>query len=185
MALARLLPAMEPELDLSRAVACRGRYMGAVARMKWAGVPIDMETISRLRAGWTSNQDRLIQEVDSRFGMFDGRTFKAERWSSWLARRGLPRPRLESGELALDDDSFREMARAYPDVALMQELRVSLSQLRLADLAVGADGRSGRLLSPFRAKTGRNQPSKSLDCVGLSAPRVRRQGRDGVAIPLL
>ena len=41
LALAKLLPAMEPELDLSRAVACRGRYMGAVARMEWAGVPID------------------------------------------------------------------------------------------------------------------------------------------------
>ena len=42
LALAKLLPAMEPELDLSRAVACRGRYMGAVARMEWAGVPIDV-----------------------------------------------------------------------------------------------------------------------------------------------
>ncbi len=42
LALAKLLPAMEPELDLPRAVACRGRYMGAVARMEWAGVPIDI-----------------------------------------------------------------------------------------------------------------------------------------------
>ena len=61
LALARLLPAMLPELDLPRAVACRGRYMGAVARMEWAGVPIDVPTLSRLRAGWESIQDRLIQ----------------------------------------------------------------------------------------------------------------------------
>ena len=60
-ALAKLLPAMLPELDLPRAVACRGRYMGAVARMEWAGVPIDTETLSRLRAGWESIQDRLIR----------------------------------------------------------------------------------------------------------------------------
>ena len=82
-------------------------------------------------------------------------------WAGWLARRGLPWPRLESGELALDDGTFREMARSHPDVALMRELRVSLSQLRLRELAVGADGRNRALLSPFRAKTGRNQPSNS------------------------
>jgi DNA polymerase I len=82
LALARLLPAMEPGLDLPRAVACRGRYMRAVAWMEHAGVPIDMETLSRLRADWETIQDRLIREVDSRFGVFDGRTFKAERTRS-------------------------------------------------------------------------------------------------------
>ena len=161
LALAKLLPKMEPELDLSRAVACRGRYMGAVARMEWAGVPIDTETLSRLRSGWTSIQDRLIREVDSRFGVFDGRTFKAERWAGWLARSGIPWPRLESGELALDDDTFREMARSYPDVALMRELRVSLSQLRLRELAVGSDGRNRRLLSPYPGQDG-SEPTLQL-----------------------
>jgi DNA polymerase-1 len=168
LALAKLLPAMEPELDLSRAVASRGRYMGAVARMEWAGIPIDTETLSRLRVGWETIQDRLIREVDSRFGVFDGRTFKAERWAGWLARSGIPWPRLESRELALDDDTFREMARSHPDVALMRELRFSLSQLRLSDLAVGSDGRNRCLLSPFRAKTGRNQPSNSRFIFGPS-----------------
>jgi DNA polymerase-1 len=168
LALARLLPAMEPELDLPRAVACRGRYMRAVARMEHAGVPIDTVTLSRLRVGREPIQARLIREVDSRFGVFDGRTFKAERWAGWLARRGLAWPRLESGELALDDDTFREMARSDPDVALMRELRYALSQLRLSDLAAGADGRNRALLSPFRARTGRNQPSNSRFIFGPS-----------------
>jgi DNA polymerase-1 len=169
LALAKLLPAMEPELDLSRAVACRGRYMGAVARMEWAGIPINTETLSRLRVGWETIQDRLIREVDSRFGVFDGRTFKAERWAGWLARSGIPWPRLESGELALDDDTFREIARSHPDdVALMRELRYSLAQLRLSDLAVGSDGRNRCLLSPFRAKTGWSQPSNSRFIFGPS-----------------
>jgi DNA polymerase I len=39
-ALARLLPAMLPKIDLPRALL-RGRYMAAVARMEWNGVPID------------------------------------------------------------------------------------------------------------------------------------------------
>jgi hypothetical protein len=168
LALAKLLPAMEPGLDFLRAVACRGRYMRAVAQMEWSGVPIDVSTLSRLRIGWASIQDRLITEVDSRFGVFDGRTFKAERWAAWLLKRGLPWPRLESGELALDDDTFREMARSYPDVATMRELRTSLAKLRLSDLAVGADGRNRCLLSPFRAKTSRNQPSNSRFIFGPS-----------------
>jgi DNA polymerase I len=50
----------------------------------------------------------------------------------------------------------------------MRELRQALSQMRLADLAVGADGRNRCLLSPFRSKTGRNQPSNSRFIFGPS-----------------
>jgi hypothetical protein len=160
-ALAKLLPRMLPEIDLARAVACRGRYMRAVAHMEHAGVPIDVETLSRLRDSWEEIQTHLIQEVDVEFGVFDGRTFKSERWAGWLTRSGIPWSCLESGALDLSERTFREMARAYPKVSLIHELRVSLSQLRLRDLAVGADGRNRCLLSPFRSKTSRNQPSNS------------------------
>jgi DNA polymerase I len=51
---------------------------------------------------------------------------------------------------------------------MLKSLRVSLSQLRLSDLAVGSDGRNRTLLSPFRAKTGRNQPSNSRFIFGPS-----------------
>jgi hypothetical protein len=168
LALAKLFPAMLPRLDLPRAVACRGRYMRAVAGMEWAGVPIDTDTLSRLRTGWESIRDRLVESVDSRYGVFDGHTFVAERWAGWLARSGVPWPTHPSGALMLDDDSFRETARAYPDVALMRELRVSLSQLRLEDLAVGSDGRNRVLLSPFGASSGRNTPSNSRFIFGPS-----------------
>ena len=167
LALARLLPEMEAKLDLPRAV-CRGRYMSAVARMEWDGIPLDMETRSRLRSGWGSVQEGLIQSVDSTFGVFDGRRFKADRWEGWLARSGIPWPRLDSGRLALDDDTFRDMARSYPNVALMRELRVFLSKLRLDELAIGSDGRNRTLLSPFSSKTGRNQPSNSKFIFGPS-----------------
>jgi DNA polymerase I-like protein with 3'-5' exonuclease and polymerase domains len=61
----------------------------------------------------------------------------------------------------LDNDTFKEMARTYAKVAPIRELRASLSQLRLHELAVGADGRNRRLLSAFGARTGRNQPSNT------------------------
>jgi hypothetical protein len=95
--------------------------------------------------------------------------FSAERWAAYLTRKGIPWPRLESGALDLSDDTFREMARAYPkDVGPIRELRYTLSQLRLNDLTVGADGRNRCLLSAFRSKTGRNQPSNAKFIFGPS-----------------
>lgn len=89
-------------------------------------------------------------------------TFSAKRWAEYLARAGIPWPRLSSDALALDDDTFREMARLYPrEVAPIRELRYALSQMRLKELAVGSDGRNRIILSAFGSRTGRNQPSNS------------------------
>src|SRR6516164_2497788 len=112
-ALARLLPAMLPQIDLPRALL-RGRYMAAAAAMEYAGTPIDTEMLAQLRAGWTGIQDQLIAEIDSDYGVFDGRTFKAERFAAWLAGKGIPWPLLESGRLDLSDGTFRQMAKSYP-----------------------------------------------------------------------
>jgi len=98
----------------------------------------------------------------------DRLTFSSQRWARWLADHGIPWPRLESGALDLSDDTFRMMAKAHPEVAPIRELRHSLSQLRLHDLAVGPDGRNRCLLSAFRARTGRNQPSNSRFIFGPS-----------------
>ena len=76
-ALAALLRAMSPQLDLPRAIL-RGRYLPAIARSEWIGVPIDTETLACLRDNWTSIQDRLIRSVDSQFGVYEGRIFKAD-----------------------------------------------------------------------------------------------------------
>jgi len=159
-ALAKLLPRMIPDIDIPRALL-RGRYMIAAARIEHTGVPIDMRAYATLGERWSAIQDRLIERIDRDYRVFEGRTFKAARWTQWLAKNNIPWPELKSGGLALDDDTFREMARAYPQVAPIRELRFSLSKMRLADLAVGRDGRNRCLLSAFRARTGRNQPSNT------------------------
>jgi hypothetical protein len=151
---------MEPELDIQRAML-RGRYMTAAARIEHTGVPIDRVALEALRSNWSLLKERLIDRIDRDYGVYDGGTFKTERFARWLASRNIPWPRLATGRLALDDETFREMARAYPEVGPLRELRVSLSQMRLTDLAVGADGRNRCLLSAFRSRTGRNQPSSS------------------------
>ncbi len=160
VALDRLLTAMSPSVDLPRGLL-RGRYMKAVSCMQMNGTPIDALTLRRLQAHWPGLQDRLIAEIDQSYGVFDGRTFKADRWAEYLTKEGIPWPRLESGRLDLSDDTFRQMARVHPQVASMRELRASLSEMRLLDLHVGDDARNRCLISPFRSKTGRNQPSNT------------------------
>src|SRR5204862_460763 len=81
----------------------------------------------------------------------------------------IPWPHLPSDGLDLTDDVFRQMARQFPQVAPMRELRHALSQLRLNDLAVGPDGNNRCLLSAFSAKTSRNAPSNSKFIFGPSA----------------
>lgn len=163
----RLWDAMRAGLDVPRAVL-RGRFMLAAARIESNGVPIDVRALAQMREHWDAIKDRLIARIDREYGVFEGRVFKAVRWEQWLAKAGIPWPRLPSGALQLDDDTFREMARMHSGVARMRELRHLLSQLRLADLAVGSDGRNRCMLSAFRARTGRNQPSNSRFIFGPS-----------------
>ena len=166
-ALARLLPAMLPKIDLPRALL-RGRYMAASARMEWAGVPIDVPTLTLLTSHWEEIQDELIAVIDANYGVFEGRSFKRDRFEGWLARMGIPWPRREDGQLDLEDDIFRQMAKAHQIVSPLRELRHSLSELRLNDLTVGRDGRNRCILSAFQAMTGRTQPSNSKFVFGPS-----------------
>lgn len=108
-ALAKLLPRMMPTLDLPRALL-RGRYMAAAARMEYRGVPIDVHVLERLRTYRAALQTRLVERIDVDYGVYDGLTFKLDRFAAWLTRTRIPWPQLASGRLALDDDTFREMA---------------------------------------------------------------------------
>src|SRR5262249_36926034 len=166
--LQRLLVAMQPHLDLPRALL-RGWYMKAAARMEDIGVPVDLDALTRLRENWGTIKTRIIERVDSDYGVYHGESFRADKFATYLAGHGIPWSRLPSGALALDDDTFKDMARTYPVLAPLRELRISLSQLRLEDLAVGGDGRNRCLLSAFRARTGRNQPSNAKFIFGPSA----------------
>lgn len=91
----------------------------------------------------------------------DKLSFNAERFAAYLIREGIPWQRTETGALHLDDDHFRDAVKAYPQLAPLRELLHALSELKLNDLTVGSDGRNRCLLSMFRSKTGRNQPSNS------------------------
>ena len=144
-------------------------FTPVAALMEWHGLPMDMPNLERLNRHWGELQDRLITRIDRNYGVYDGRSFREERFATRLASWGIPWPRLESGHLALDDHVFRQIGKAYPDrIGPLRELRHALSQLRLADLSVGADGRNRVLSSYFRARTSRSQPSNSKSIFGTS-----------------
>ena len=167
VALERLLPKMLPKIDLPRALH-RGRYMKAVARMEAVGIPIDVIMLERLKANWGHIKERLIQQVDKTFGVFDGTRFATKNFEAYLRRNRISWSRLASGALALDDKTFRSMSKIYPQIAPLRELRHSLGAMRLFDLPVGEDERSRCMLSPFRSSTGRNQPSNTKYPFGTS-----------------
>jgi len=159
--LAKLLPAMEPHIDLPRALL-RGRYMVAVARMESAGVPIDLETFKQIQDHWDDIKLSVVGKLDAGRGIYEGTSFRTHRFAEYLHRAGIAWPLLESGQPALDDKTFKDMAAKHPkEIGPIRELRYALSSLRLNSLAVGSDGRNRCMLSPFMSRTGRNQPSNA------------------------
>lgn len=163
----RLFSKMRPEIDRERALL-RGRYMSAVARMEWNGVPIDTNILHKLDFHWEHIQDRLIETVGSRYGIYEGRSFKMDKFIQYLISHNIPWPRLKSGNLDLTDETFKAMVQVYPEIAPLRELRVILSQMRLKELQVGEDSRNRCLISPFRSRSGRNQPSNTKFIFGPS-----------------
>jgi DNA polymerase I len=167
ISLERLLTAMLPHFDLPRALL-RGRYMAAVAAIEFNGTPIDVPMLEQLREHWENIKGELVASIDADYGVYENGSFKEAKFEAFLVGHNIPWPRLESGRPDLKADTFRQMAKAYPIVAPLHELRHTLSDMRLNDLAVGDDGRNRTLLSPFASKTGRNQPSNTKFIFGPS-----------------
>ena len=106
---------MLPRIDLPRALL-RGRFMKAAAAIEWNGIPIDTVTLDLLRQHWTGIQDELIAEIDRDYGVFEGRSFRRERWRAMAGRErhSLADDR-ERPAQARSDDTFREMAQGPPE----------------------------------------------------------------------
>lgn len=167
--LAKLLIAFANRIDLPRALL-RGRYMVAVAKMEAAGVPIDTTTLSKIIGEWESIKSKVVNKLDANIGVYQGTSFKTQKFVDYLNRQRIAWPLLDSGRPALDDATFRYMAAAYPEeIGPIRELREALSLMRLNKLSVGHDGRNRCMLSPFMSRTGRNQPSNSRFIFGPSA----------------
>ena len=168
--LERMLPRITAVSNgLSNAVL-RGAYMKTVAVMERNGVPIDTETLDRLRDNWTAIKAKLIRDVDQDYHVYDGGSFRAGLFDAYLNTMDIRNwPRSDGdGKLLLDKDTFKAMAESYPAIRNLRELRTLLSELRLEKLQVGPDRRNRLMLSPFGASSGRNTPSATKYIFGPS-----------------
>lgn len=162
---AKIFAALSRDLNWPQALN-RGRYTRALSFMELRGSPIDRPLYLRLAESWSEVKLRLIGELDEH-GVFDGVTFKHDRFAALLVRKGSEWPIYPASEkrnaarLVLDDEAFRDMANRYSWVVPIKEARSLSSKMRLVGLPVGDDGFNRCLLSPFQATTGRNQPSPS------------------------
>src|ERR1700758_3726451 len=77
----------------------RGRYTAAVARMERTGIPIDVPTIEMLRRHWGDIKLGLIADIDKDYGVYEGMTFKAGLFASWLDAEGIAWPLTTTGRL--------------------------------------------------------------------------------------
>jgi|GEM_PF-1760329 len=124
--------------------------------MEHRSIPCDTAIYDRLVEGWGPLKTALIAHVSREFPIFEGTTFKLDRFEELLAQREVAWPKADTGRLALDEDTFREQVSAYPWLAPIREVRDNLSKLRLSSLTVGPDGRNRTLLGVFGSKIGRN-----------------------------
>jgi hypothetical protein len=113
-------------------------------------------------------------------------TFKEALFETYLLHKQIPWPRLDSGRLALDRDTFGNMSKRYPAVQPLHELRKTLDDLKLNKLAVGQDRRNRTILSPFACKDGTQSAEYNQICVWASEMGSRiNQARRGNGIGLL
>lgn len=152
-------------IDLARAML-RGRYLIAVARMERVGVPLDAGTLRCLRAAWSDIRSKTIRIVKRDYDVFDGEMFDSARFERWLRRIGITWSCDSAGRMMLDDQTFRDMARLYPIVRPLKDLKSTLRDFDPLALTVGSDGRNRTPLRPFHARTGRNQPRSSQSIFG-------------------
>ena len=135
--------------------------MKAVSCMESNGVPIDTRIHAALAEEWPRLRQRLVNATAVDYGFYEGTTFKQNRFRTYLKSKNMEWPRLPSGQLDLKDETFAQQVKRYPHMRPIHELRQLLGKRNPAELPVGSDGRNRVMLSPFRSKSGRNQPSTS------------------------
>jgi hypothetical protein len=158
-ALVQLFQKLIHHVDINDALI-RGTYMRALSVVEDTGVPIDSELLGELRQYWDLIELKLIEKIDSD-GIWEEGSFRRKNFERFLIEKRIPWPRLQTGTLDLKNDTFRQMAKIFPVVSPIHELRATLGQMRLKKLAVGSDGRNRTMLSGFKAKTSRNLPSSN------------------------
>jgi DNA polymerase-1 len=164
--LARLLTRMLPEIDDLGVALYGGEFAAVSALMEHHGVPIDMEIFPQLADDetWRAVRDAAVPAIDAQYGVYVRNaagdwTFNTESFAACLAREGIDGwPLTDRGKLDMKRKTFDEMAKAWPQLEGLRQLRHMRDKMRKIKLAVGRDDRNRTVLWPFKSKTSRTQP---------------------------
>ena len=166
-ALIPLLAKLLPHIDLGIALY-RGESVAVAAVMEHRGVPMDMCTFPRLqdKHAWAFVRDAMVSVIDAKYGVYvKGKSgewsFNVELFEKYCERSDITWPRLETGKLNLRRKTFESMAKSFPQLEDLRQLRYARDKMRRIKLAVGDDGRNRTVLWPFQSKTSRTQPKAS------------------------
>jgi hypothetical protein len=182
---AQVFSEWKDKIDLPRATL-RGRYSYALARVERTGVPFDGGLRDRLNDSLPRIKAELIAEVDKDFGVYVGDSFNTSKFIEYLIRNNIEWPVLPSGHICLDDDTFDERSKSYPQLLPLRYLRGILSKQRILDFPVGSDGRNRAYMNPFWTVTGRNMPKPNKFILGaLTCWRGLVKPKEGEAFAVL
>jgi DNA polymerase I len=163
-----LLEKLVAHVDLNIALHW-GEFAALSAQMEHNGVPINMEVFPDLKDKhvWSFIRDALVPKINPQYGVYvlgkDGDWhWNDSLFEVYCARTRIDWPHHETtGRLDLRAKTFDSMAKAYPELESLRQLRHTRNKMRRIKLAVGADGRNRTVLWTHVSKTGRSQPKAS------------------------
>jgi len=146
--------------DLLRALL-RGRYAWAVACMQQRGVPIDRPLYDWVVGRLGSIGDEVRAAINPKYGVFRANgSFNEAKFREYLIRHNIAFPLDDDGMPLMDEETWRDVVKYAPQLLELHQYRQTFETTKNVGLLhIGPDNRNRTLLSQFRSKTGRNQPS--------------------------
>jgi DNA polymerase-1 len=102
-----------------------------VAMAEHSGVPVDAALYRRMAEHWPALQSQVIAQVNETIPVFEDGHFRMALMESFLRDHDLVAnwPRTPAGELAVDEDTFRDAAARYPQLEPLRQARQMLGQM--------------------------------------------------------
>jgi DNA polymerase I len=165
----RLFNAMRPYIDFLRA-PIRGAFMMEIERMRWHGIPIDVQLYRLAEQRAPTVVSKMRTELNRKLGaeVYYQDVFKRATMFQVMHRNGIPIPvDPKTGKYSCATRLIKSMIETYPILKEYYEDKRMIDAVKNLKLEIGSDGRNRFWLNPFGAKTGRNNPSTNRALFGL------------------
>jgi len=143
----------------------RASYTPVCTEIERVGIPIDVDLYNRLKQNLPSILNSIIADVDEQYHIYDGPHLNPDKFRQYLNKCGLPVHYDKYEQIDVSYDTIKMLSKSYSLLTPIKEVEWLINQLKINELAIGADGRNRSSIRPYRATTGRNQPKTSQNIV--------------------